>query len=155
MIIQTREFHRITIGLLALVVLSVSAVPTLVAQTSLQGKLGLRALTRDDITLYKLPATTQVSAGLSTVGLGQPAYLEALVDKAIKGSDTANVTWELTRPSRSRAELVDGPLAKDVPSSQPSENEVSQVVGRKLLRPDVVGQYTVTATIAGPAGTAN
>ena len=153
MIIRTKEFHKATIGFLALTLLT-ATIPAVLAQTAPQGQLALRAVTRDDITLYKLSATTQVSGGLSTVGIGQPAYLEALVDKAVKPSDIASVTWELTRkPFNSKAALVDSPLGKDVPFSQPAEREVSQVAGRKLLRPDVVGQYTVTATVAGAAGT--
>ncbi len=115
----------------------------------LDARISLRPVNNDDIAAFKLPSTTQRSAGLSTLGLGQPAYLEVLVNKAIPAAQIAGVTWELTtRPSNSNAELVDGPIGPEVPTYEPSDRMVSQVAGRKMLRPDVTGQYKVTATVA-------
>ncbi len=155
MAIQTHELHKLT-RLLALLVVTAVAATTLCAQTPLQAQLVLRPLTPDEITNYKLASTMQRSGGLSTVGLGQPAYLEALINSAIPAGEISGVTWELTnKPSTSKATLADSPLGPDVPSFEPADRLVAQVAGRKLLRPDVVGQYTVTATIATvSAGTA-
>jgi hypothetical protein len=123
------------------------------AQTALQAQLSLRPLTARDITDYKLPSTSQRSAGLYTIGLGQPAYLEAQVNIAIPAADIAGVTWALaSRPATSKAELSDSPLGADVPIFEPSDRLAARVAGRKLLRPDVVGMYTVKATIATTSG---
>jgi hypothetical protein len=83
------------------------------------------------------------------VGLGAPAYLEAQVNSAVPAADITGVTWELTlKPLTSKAVLADGPLGKEVPVYEPSDRLVAQVAGRALLRPDVVGQYVVQATIS-------
>ena len=94
---------------------------------------------------------------MSTIGLGQPAYLEAQVNIAIPAADIVGVTWALAgKPASSKAELADSPLGADVPIFEPSDRLAAQVAGRKLLRPDVVGLYTVKATITTTSGgTAN
>ena len=48
----------------------------------------------------------------------------------------------------SNADLADSPLGPDVPIFEPSDRLVAQVAGRKLLRADVAGRYTVTATVS-------
>src|SRR5689334_2832464 len=94
--------HRTAICLLA-VVLIVSAA-ALSAQTALKGQLVTRPLTQDDIALYKLPATTERSGGLSTIGLGQAVFLEADVDSTVPASQIAGVTWALSKkPASSKA----------------------------------------------------
>ncbi|MBI4874863.1 MAG: hypothetical protein HY822_09560 [Acidobacteria bacterium] len=142
--------HRKTYTCFLLVALIVTAGPAmLTAQTpTLDARISLRPMNNDDIAAFKLASTTQRSAGLSTVGIGQPAYLEILVNKTIPAEQIAGVTWELTsRPSTSKAELVDGPIGMDVPTYEPADRLISQVAGRKMLRPDATGQYKVTATV--------
>ncbi|MBI3697886.1 MAG: hypothetical protein HY238_24020 [Acidobacteria bacterium] len=153
---ETEKFPSVT-RLLAVVLMTVAAATTVTAQTALQAQLALRPLTRDDIAAYKLPASTQVSPGLYTVGVGEPVYLEAQVNIAVPASDIVGVTWALTnKPAGSAAALTDSPLGAEVPIYEPSDRLVSRVAGRTLLRPDVVGLYTVTATIATlSSGTAN
>lgn len=126
------------------------------AQTSLQAQLSLRPLTRDDISAFKLASTTQISGGLSTVGLGQPAYLEVLINQAIPATEISGVTWALTqKPATSKAVLADSPLGTNVPTFEMSDRAAFQVAGRKLLKPDVTGMYVVTATVSTvSAGTA-
>jgi len=146
-------FHRLTTGLPAVVLVTVVAVTAVNAQTSLQGRIVLRSISNDDISTYKLPSDTQRSGGLSTVGLGQPAYLEALVDIGIPASSISGVSWAITaKPDRSAAALVDGPIGLDVPAGAPSDRTVSRVAGRAMLRPDVVGRYEVTAIISATSG---
>jgi hypothetical protein len=93
---------------------------------------------------------------LSTVGLGQPVYLEAQVDISVPASQIAGVTWALTQqPSGSTAVLADSPLGANVPIYEPTDQVIYQVAGRKVLRPDVAGVYFVTATVTTvSAGTA-
>lgn len=149
--------HRPPARLLAVALIAVAVIPTLKAQTPLQGKLAIRPLTRDEITNYKLPSTLQVSAGLTTVGLGEPVYLEAQVNVAIKASDILSVTWTLSnKPGGSNATLGTSPLTAAVPVFEPSDRQILQVAGRSLLVPDVVGPYVVTAHIAtASAGSAD
>src|SRR6185295_17496777 len=82
-----------------------------------------------------------------------PAYLEAQLDSAVKAADIASVTWDLTaKPSASTAALVDSPLGKEVLIFEPGDRAAFQVIGRKMLRPDVVGQYSVAVTFATVSG---
>src|SRR5215472_3972429 len=62
---------------------------------NLQAQLVNRPLTPDEITAYSLPATTERSGGLTSVGLGQPIYLEADVDINVPSSQIASVTWTI------------------------------------------------------------
>ena len=66
-------------------------------------KISFRPLTPGELTVYGLTNTTQLAAGVQDVGIGQPAYLEALVTK---GTVVTQVTWTLaTRPTGSAAAL--------------------------------------------------
>jgi hypothetical protein len=145
----TRKIQNTPTGLLAGMVLAAVVVTTAIAQTGLQGQLSIRPLSRDDIAASSLPATTELSGGLATVGIGAPVYLEALVTNSIDASDITGVTWAISsKPGTSAAVLTDGPLSNDVLIYEPSDRLILQVAGRKLLRPDVAGQYKVTATVA-------
>ena len=149
--------HRTTISLLAALMIAAMFAATVSAQTALKGQLVTRPLTTDDIALYKLPATTERSGGLSTVGLGQAVFLEADVDSTVPASQIAGVTWALSKkPASSKAVLTDSPLGSNVPIYEPSDRLIYQVAGRQLLRMDVAGVYTVTATVTTvSAGTVN
>jgi hypothetical protein len=118
------------------------------AATPLQARIVPRPLTPGDVTAYQLAPGTEFSGGLSTVGLGQPVYLEAWVNSAIPTSEILGVTWAVTnQPIGSTAVLTNSPLGSNVPIYEPADRLVSQVAGRIVLRPDTRGQYTVTATI--------
>ena len=70
------KLHRTTrlasAGLMA-IMLTAFGVVTSIAQPTALGQIGARALTPQEIKDHGLPATTQTSGGLHTVGLGQPA----------------------------------------------------------------------------------
>ena len=138
----------------------VAATSASAATPTLTPQLVLRPLTPGDVTIYKLPSTTEVSGGLSTVGVGTAVYLEAEVNIAIPATNILSVTWVLTNtPGGSAATLTTSPLGMNVPVYDPSDRtrfQVAPVNGRMLLRPDMVGQYTVTATIVSATyGTTN
>lgn len=123
---------------------------TAVAQ---QGQIGTRALTPQEIKDYALPAATQTSGGLSTVGLGQPAYLEAQVRLTVAASNILGVAWELTsKPIGSAAVLEASPLPSSMPIYNPGDRGFFQLADRTLLRPDVAGQYVVRATVSTNGG---
>lgn len=153
--IQLKNLHRKHTGLVA-VLIAVAAVTTAAAQTTPQAKIAARPMTRDDIAAFKLPSTTELSGGLFTVGVGQPAYLEAQLDIAVPAADIINTQWALTsKPSGSSATLSDSPLGPNVPLFEPSDRVVLQLAGRTLLRPDVPGAYVVKATISTQTATIN
>ena len=117
-----------------------------------------RPLTPQEIEDLGLTNTTQVAGGTMNVGLGQPAYLEAQVLKNYpvpRGAPAlpiaiTQVDWSLdSQPGGSAAALVDGPLDLSVLSYSQRDQEYYNVVGRKLLVPDVVGQYDVSVQVAG------
>jgi hypothetical protein len=144
-------------GLVAVVLMAVAAPTTMSAQPApLNAHFAVRPVTRGDIAAYKLPSTTQVSPGFTTVALGEPAYLETQINSAIPASDIAGIVWQLTyKPKGSGAALEDSPLALEVPAFEPADRAVVRIAGRKVLRPDVAGMYVVSATVtAGASGTA-
>jgi hypothetical protein len=122
-----------------------------VAQTTpipLTAKFALRPLTPGEISTNKLPSTTEVSGGLLNIGLGQPAYMEVEINVAVPASDIAGVTWTLTsKPAGSQATIGTSPLPASLPVFEPSDQALLQVAGRALFRPDVEGNYVVTAVV--------
>jgi len=108
-----------------------------------------RPLTPQEITDYGLTNTTQLASGLPNVGIGQPAYLEAFVEK---DAVVISVLWELiTKPAGSQAVLQESPLA-GLPTSDYGDVLAYDVAGQKMLVPDVLGQdpaldYKVGLTI--------
>ena len=133
---------------------SVSAVQA--AAQALNGSVTLRPLTPGEISSYHLTnPPAQISAGLSTVAIGEPVYVDAMVNAAIAPSNIVGVTWSLTnRPPGSMAALSAGLLGTNVPLYKTADRisgmnstAVFQLAGRTFFRPDAVGQYTVNATI--------
>ena len=111
------SMSRVALGLLAVFLVAVAAATAVHAQTALQGQIIARPLSNDDIAAYKLPATAERSAGLATVGIGQPAYLEAQIDIGVPASDITSVTWALaSKPSGSSATLTDSRSGRMCPS---------------------------------------
>jgi nitrate reductase cytochrome c-type subunit len=128
------------------------------AAPALSGSLTLRPLTFTEISKYNLTnPPAQFCGGLSTIALGEPVYLDAMVNAAIVPSNIASVTWSLVasnKPAGSLATLSSGPLGTNVPLYNTSDRYTGessspayQLAGRTFFRPDVVGQYTVNATI--------
>ena len=134
----------------------VAAMTAGAAAPALNGHIGPRPLTPQEIKTYALTGV-QSASGLSTVAINQAVYLDALVNAAIAPADIVSVDWVLTsKPIASGAALTNSPLGSNVPPYKMVDRVEFQVAGRTLLRPDVVGQYTVTATIVTTSsGTTN
>lgn len=114
-------------------------------------KIVSRPLTPDNITDYALPANTQTAGGFYNVGLGQPMYLEVQVPVT---AVVSGVEWTLTsRPAGSAASLAASPLGPEVPVYNPGDRAVNKVVSRRVLVPDVLGQYQLDVTIVTATGT--
>lgn len=139
---------------LAVMALGLGITTTLqAAAPALQGQLTLRPLTPQEIYDYGLTGVKGAS-GLSTVAVGQPVYLEVLVNNAVPGSDITNVSWVLTsQPAGSASTMEVSPLGTNIPTYKIADRinqsgaPVFKVAGRTMLRPDVVGTYLVSATI--------
>lgn len=147
---------------MAMTVLALGSASQLMAATALNGQVSLRPLTPTEISKYALTGI-QGASGLSCVGVGQPVYLDALVNAAIAPSNIVSATFVLTnQPINSTAVLSASPLGAAVPPYYPADNfnqagvPAYQLSGRAMLRPDKTGQYTVVATIsAAGSGTTN
>src|SRR3974390_741233 len=104
--------------LTALALLASGAATTVrvAAPPSMYAQVLLRPLTPGEITKYSL-GSIQKSSGLTTLGVGEPAYFEALVNNAIAPSAITNVTWTLTsKPLTSTAALTNSPLGTNIPT---------------------------------------
>ena len=125
---------------------------------ALSGSLTLRPLTPTEIKTYGLTGSNaQFSAGCKTVALGEPVYIDAMVNATIAPSNIVGVTWTLAtsnKPAGSLAALSPSPLSNNVPLYNTSDRYTGesstpayQLAGRAFFRPDAVGPYTVNATI--------
>ncbi len=140
--------HTIAISLVVLMIAVCAPIVNAQTTTTLAAQLIARPVTPDDVTNYKLPATTEHTGGLNTVGLGQAVNLEADVDINVPASQISGVTWTIaSQPTGSKATLEDSPLGSNVPVFLPSDRLIYQVAARKLLRADVSGIYNINATI--------
>jgi hypothetical protein len=128
------------------------------AAPALSGSLTLRPLTPTEIKTYGLTGSNaQFSAGCKNVALGEPVYIDAMVNAAIAPSNIVGVTWTLAtsnKPSGSLAALSPSPLSNSVPLYNTSDRYTGensspayQLADRAFFRPDVIGTYTVNATI--------
>src|ERR1035437_8756809 len=133
---------------------SVSAVQA--ADPAVTASLTLRPLTPTEIKTYGLTnPPAQVSAGLSTVGIGEPVYVDAMVNAAIKPTNIVVVTWSLTnKPAGSIAALSAGLLGTNVPLYKMADRynqagtPVFQLAGRTFFPPELVGSYNVHPSIS-------
>lgn len=143
---------RATLGLGIIAMISTGFAPHATA-AALNGQLTLRPLTPQEVKDYSLTGI-QTASGLNTVAIGQPAYLDVLINYAVPNTDNVTVTWVLTNaPVGSLAALTNSPLGSNVPPYKiadrrnQSGSPVNKVGGRSMIRPDVVGQYTIKATV--------
>ena len=135
-----------------------SLTATQAAAPALSGSLTLRPLTPTEIKTYGITGSNaQFSAGCKTVALGEPVYIDAMVNAAIAPSNIVGVAWTLAtsnKPAGSRAALSPSPLNNSVPLYNTSDRYAGesatpayQLADRAYFRPDAVGPYTVRATI--------
>jgi hypothetical protein len=151
------------VGLVVVTLALVGAVSTVnAATTALNGQVAPRPLTPTEISStygYSL-TNAQFSAGIGTVALGEPVYLDAMVSASIAPSNIIGVTWSLpstNKPVNSLAVLTNSPLGTNVPLFKTGDRVTGgasgtpspylQLAGRTFFRPDAIGQYTVLATI--------
>jgi len=126
---------------------------TSVRAQALNPQVAVRPLTPQEA--KALPGV-QTASGLNTIAIGQPAYLDALVNISFANSNLTSVVWELiTKPVGSAAALANSPLPATVPPYKIADRLTTKVAGRTMLVPDVTGQYAVKVTITTPTSTTN
>jgi hypothetical protein len=135
-----------------------SLTATQAAAPALSGSLTLRPLTPTEIKTYGITGSNaQFSAGCKTVALGEPVYIDAMVNAAIARSNIVGVTWSLTNnTSHSLPAFMTSPLSNSVPLYNTSDRYTGesatpayQLADRAFFRTDsnIEGSYTVKATI--------
>ena len=133
-----------------------SAAAVRAAAPALQGSLTQRPLTPSEISTYGLTGA-QVSPGIANVALGEPVYVDAMINAAIAQSNIVGVTWSLVVPNTSKAAFLPVFLGTNVPLYNTADRisgenstpvfQLAGPTGRAFFRPDVAGSYTVNATI--------
>ena len=122
-------------------------------------QISARPLTPQEIHDNHLPEGTVPSGGLTNVGVGEPIYLEVLVDK---GTVVSNVQWSVAPVDyyifpapNSMADIEPSPIPAEMPIYSPGDREVYDAFGRVMFVPDAVGAYRVQAivTIGGSSET--
>jgi len=110
--------------------------------TGVQGQtvqIRYRPLTPQEIKNAGLTNTTQKSTGSANTGLGQPIYLEALVQT---GTIVNAVNWSiLSGPPGYTSTITASPLSNAIPTYDGGDRIGLFVAGRAVLKPDKASYY--------------
>src|ERR1035441_1446852 len=111
------SYRKMWVCLAAALILLGTASAVQAAAPALSGSLTLRPLTPTEIKSYGLTGSNaQFSAGCKNVALGEPVYIDAMVDAAIAPSNIVGVIWTLTnKPAGSLAAFMTSALNDSVP----------------------------------------
>jgi nitrate reductase cytochrome c-type subunit len=146
----------VCLALATLTLLGAASAVQAAAPPALNGELFIRPLTPTEISTYGIAGTNVASGGLSTVAIGEPVYLDALVNLSIAPANIQTVTWSLVTTNGSAGTLFPSPLGTNVPVYNPADKLTYQVAGRALFRPSASGTFTINATISATgSGTTN
>lgn len=146
---NTRHFTKRIIKAVtaAVVILCTSWAAMVQAQTV---QIRFRPLTPREIKNAGLPATTQKTGGAQNVGIGQPVYIEALVQT---GTVVNAVNWTLVRvPGGSllatNTPLDPGPLSNAVPTYDGGDRISLFVAGRAMFKPDSISYFDFNPAVS-------
>lgn len=117
-----------------------------------------RPLTPQEISDYNMTNTTQLASGGHVVGLGQPVYLEFLVQKGVNGGrhpidfvTVTNVIWSLDSAKNAdgedlatSAEILESVLPADMPTYDGGFQQQYDVIDRTMIIPDLRGTYSIS-----------
>jgi hypothetical protein len=105
-------------------------------------KINTRPLTPQEIVDNGLDAYTQTANGTHVVGLGQPVYLELLVEA---GTVVTQAVWTLDSVvSGSTATLTDSPIPMSMATYDAGDQNDFDVIDRALIVPDLQGVYEIS-----------
>lgn len=146
---KQHPYGRIMAGLGTVALALLGSVPGVQgAAPALNAYLTLRPLTHTEITTYGITGSNaQFSAGINTIGLGEPAYLELLINNAINPATITNVVWTINSAPTPNSVIQPSFLGTNVPVYNPADKLIYEVGARALLRPVDSGPYTVGVTI--------
>jgi len=165
-------FRGVTLSAILLLCLGAGMVHAAVAPVLPNLRINTRPLTPAEITTYGLDSATQIANGTHVVGIGQPVYLELLVQNPSPGSynspevlaiDATQVDWAITSvvegydntPVSSSAAITDSPLT-NLPTYNSVDRAANYVLDRAMIVPDVKGTYSISVDITTVAnGTLN
>ncbi len=149
---KTDEGHsrsRRSYGVCALALVAAMIWGSMTAEAQ-QIRIRYRPLSPQEIKDLDLPETTQRSGGAHNAGIGQPIYLEALVQA---GAVVSNVNWLIIdQPTNSTAVIQASPLGLALPTYDAGDRIGFFVAGRALFVPDVQGivfnpDYTIRTDV--------
>lgn len=144
------------LSLLAVALLAMGGISAQAATAApLPSRIELRPVSPQNLKDYSL-GSIQGSSGLSTVGVGQPAYLDFQIPLTTAASNVVSMAWSLTsKPLGSGAQLQESPLGQNVPMGDRSDVLQYSLGSRKMLKPDLEGVYRVSVTLTTTSGTTN
>jgi len=153
---KTQRQQIITLAPTCLVagLLMVMGSATTAKAQALNPQISVRPLTPQEA---KAVPGAQTASGLNTIAIGNPAYLDALVNISFPNSNIVSVIWTNTvKPVGSvAAVLTNSPLGDSVPPYKIADRLTTKVAGRSMFMPDVEGQYVVSVTITTATATTN
>ena len=149
---MSRKMKRRSMGTTVLVAIALVALGSQWVQAQ-EIKINTRPLTPQEIKDYGLTNTTQTANGTHVVGLGQPVYLELLVEP---GTVVTQVVWTLDAvidedgdPLASTAAITESPLGLEIPTFdfgywEEYGRDPLDVIDRALIVPDLKGTYQIS-----------
>lgn len=122
-------------------------------------KINTRPLTPQEVKTYGLDLSTQIANGTHVVGVGQPVYLELLVEKGTVVTETAwsldGVVDEDGDPLTSSAVITNSPIDLSVPIYDTIDRLNFDVASRMVIYPDEKGTYQISAQAITSTDTLN
>lgn len=121
-------------------------------------RIAARPLTPQEISDYGMTNTTQIASGNNVVGLGQPVYLEFLVQKGSTSSRSpvdfvtvTQVVWSLDSAVNADGEtlatsatIMASPLPTNMPSYDGGHQQGYNLIDRAMIIPDLRGTYSIS-----------
>jgi hypothetical protein len=145
---MSRKMKRQPVVMVALIAIALLSIGTQWVQAQ-DLKIDSRPLTPREIADYGLTNTTQIASGNAVVGLGQPVYLELLVEV---GTVVTQAVWTLDAvvdsdniPIPSSATIDESPLPTNMPTYDSVDRVAFDLVDRAVIFPDVKGTYRISA----------
>jgi len=154
---QSRKTHKVWgIVMTAVILLGLSA--SLVQASAPIMRIAARPLTPQEISDYGMTNTTQIASGNHVVGLGQPVYLEFLVQKGVAGGrhpvdfvTVTEVAWTLDSALNADGEalatsatIIDSVIPTNMPSYDGGHQQQFDIIDRAMIIPDLRGTYSIS-----------
>lgn len=135
-----RSCSRFGMAMLA----AVALVGTAMVSEAQTNRIRFRPLTPQEVKNFGLTNTTQKSGGAQNVGVGQPVYVEVLMQTGVVVNA---INWSIVgAPAGSTAVMELSPLSNAVPTYDGGDSKGFFVAGRAMLRPDQLTSYDIASS---------